>query len=78
MASVIMHVLEEAATDPNLNAWWQTSSGMDNADKCAWTFQPTQTAPNGSRYNVQWGSRKFLIQRNWVTVNGGYCSMQYP
>ncbi len=78
MASVIMHELEEAATDPDLNAWWQTSTGMENADKCAWTFQPTQTAPNGSLYNVQWGSRKFLIQRNWVNANGGYCSLQYP
>jgi hypothetical protein len=78
MASVIMHEMEEAATDPDLNAWWQTSTGMENADKCAWTFGTTSTAPNGSDYNVQWGPRKFLIQQNWVNANGGKCSMQYP
>ena len=78
MASVIMHEMEEAATDPDLNAWWQTSTGMENADKCAWTFGTTNTAPNGSDYNVQWGPRKFLIQQNWVNANGGKCSMQYP
>lgn len=78
MASVIMHELEEAATDPDLNAWWQTSTGMENADKCAWTFGTQLTAPNGSKYNVQWGPRKFLIQQNWVNANGGKCAMQYP
>ena len=78
MASVIMHELEEAASDPDLNAWWQTSTGMENADKCAWTFGTTSTAPNGSKYNVTWGTRKFLIQQNWVNANGGKCAMQYP
>ena len=77
MASVIMHEMEEAASDPDLNAWWQTSTGMENADKCAWTFGTQQTAPNGSKYNVQWGPRKFLIQRNWVNVApSGKCDMQ--
>ncbi|MEK8033564.1 hypothetical protein AACH06_22310 [Ideonella sp. DXS29W] len=78
MASVIMHEIEEAATDPDLNAWYETSTGMENADKCAWTFGAQQTAPNGSKYNVQWGPRKFLIQQNWVNANGGKCAMQYP
>lgn len=78
MASVIMHEIEEAATDPDLNAWWQTSTGMENADKCAWTFGTQLTAPNGSKYNVQWGPRKFLIQQNWVNANGGKCAMAYP
>ncbi len=78
MASVVMHELEEAATDPDLNAWWQTSTGMENADKCAWTFGTTYNPGNGSMANVKWGSRDYLIQRNWVNANGGLCSMQYP
>jgi hypothetical protein len=78
MASVIMHELEETATDPDLNAWWQTSTGMENGDKCAWTFGTTYTVGNGSQANVKWGSRDYLIQRNWVNANGGLCSMQYP
>jgi len=77
MASVIMHEMEETASDPDLNAWWQTSTGMENADKCAWTFGTELTAPNGSKYNVQWGPRKFLIQRNWVNVApAGKCDLQ--
>jgi hypothetical protein len=77
MASVVMHELEEAATDPDLNAWY-SSSGYENADLCAWTFGTTYNPGNGSKANVKWGSRDYLIQRNWVNANGGLCSMQYP
>ena len=37
MLSVVAHELEEAVTDPELNAWYD-SRGAENADKCAWTF----------------------------------------
>ena len=37
MISVIAHELAEAATDPLLNAWFD-SAGYENADKCAWDF----------------------------------------
>ena len=47
MASIIAHELEEAATDPDLNAWYD-SRGDENADKCAWTFGTTYTAANGA------------------------------
>jgi hypothetical protein len=81
MASIIAHELEEAVTDPDLNAWYDTR-GYENADKCAWTFGTTKTAPNGSKYNVtlpngSGGSRSYLIQQNWVNANGGYCAMSY-
>lgn len=74
MASVITHELEETATDPGLNAWYD-STGKENADKCAWTFGTTQTASNGSKYNLTLGGLQFLIQRNWVNASGGYCSL---
>jgi len=48
MASIIAHELEEATTDPDLNAWYD-SRGEENADKCAWTFGATALAPNGSQ-----------------------------
>jgi len=76
MASIIAHELEEATTDPDLNAWYDTR-GYENADKCAWTFGTTSTASNGSLYNVTLGTRQYLIQRNWVNASGGYCSMSY-
>src|SRR5579863_1734983 len=74
MASVISHELEESATDPDLNAWYD-SSGAENADKCAWTFSPTYFAPNGSFANMNLNGLDYLIQRNWVNASGGYCSL---
>ena len=76
MVSVIAHELEEAATDPQLNAWYDTR-GYENADKCAWTFGTTYSAANGSTANMHLGTRDFLIQRNWVNASGGYCALSY-
>jgi hypothetical protein len=76
MASVISHELEEATTDPDLNAWYD-SKGNENADKCAWTFGTTQTATNGSKYNMILNGTYFLIQQNWVNASGGYCALSY-
>jgi hypothetical protein len=76
MVSVIAHELEEAATDPDLNAWYD-GSGAENADKCAWTFGTTSTATNGAKYNVTWGGTQFLIQQNWLAGASQGCAMAY-
>jgi len=76
MASILAHELEEAVTDPDLNAWYDRR-GYENADKCAWTFGTTYTK-NGAQANMQLGTRDYLIQRNWVNAKGGYCATQYP
>jgi hypothetical protein len=75
MASIVAHELEEAVTDPDLNAWYD-NRGYENADKCAWTFGTTYSAGTGLA-NVKLGSRDYLIQRNWVNASGGYCAMAY-
>jgi hypothetical protein len=77
MASIIAHELEEATSDPDLNAWYDRR-GYENADKCAWTFGATYAAVNGALANMQLGTREYLIQRNWVNASGGYCAKQYP
>ncbi len=77
MASIIAHELEEAVTDPDLNAWYDRR-GQENADKCAWTFGTTSTASNGSQYNMVLGGSQYLIQQNWVNASGGYCALSYP
>jgi hypothetical protein len=64
LISVLAHEVVEAASDPDLNAWYD-SSGAENADKCAWTFGTTYAASNGSTANVRLGARDYLIQRNW-------------
>jgi len=75
-ASIVAHELEEATTDPDLNAWYDTR-GAENADKCAWTFGTTYSTSNGGVANVNFGGKDYLIQRNWVNASGGYCSMSY-
>ncbi len=75
-ASIVAHELEEATTDPDLNAWYDTR-GEENADKCAWTFGTTSNNGTGV-YNMVLGGRDFLIQQNWVNANGGLCSTHFP
>ncbi|MBV9084384.1 MAG: hypothetical protein JOZ62_17050 [Acidobacteriaceae bacterium] len=80
MVSVIAHELEEANTDPDLNAWYDRR-GSEDADKCAWTFGSHQLqAPNGAYYNMTWlgadgTDRYFLIQRE-LAVNSR-CYIDY-
>jgi hypothetical protein len=77
MASIIAHELSEAATDPNLNAWYD-KKGYENADKCAWTFGTTYSVANGSKANVKLGNRDFLIQQNWVNGSSQFCALKFP
>jgi len=76
MVSIVAHELEETATDPNLNAWYDRR-GYENADKCAWTFGTEYTVSNGSKANMNLGGYDYLIQRNWVNSNNGYCALSY-
>ena len=75
MASIIAHELQEATTDPDLNAWYDRR-GYENADKCAWTFGATKVT-NGAHWNMTLGGLNFLIQQNWVNASGGYCALSY-
>jgi len=76
MISVIAHELQEACTDPLLDAWYD-ASGNENADKCAWTFGTEYLAGTGFA-NVRMGNRDYLIQQNWIPTDGGYCGLHYP
>lgn len=80
MVSVIAHELEEANTDPNLNAWYD-ANGAENADKCAWTFGQSLTLLSNGAYSnmtlpgLSTASRNYLIQRN-LDVNS-LCYVNY-
>jgi hypothetical protein len=77
-ASVLAHELEEAVTDPNLNAWYSSFDGQENADKCAWTYGTTSLASNGAKYNQTFGTMKYLIQQNWLIAATQKCVQHYP
>jgi hypothetical protein len=73
--SVLSHELEEANTDPDINAWLD-SRGAENADKCAWTFGHHQLqAANGSFYNMTFNNRQWLIQRNILKSGSSFYCM---
>jgi len=72
----ICHETREAVTDPDLNAWYDRQ-GMENADKCAWTFGAMYQTSNGSKANMKLGGKNYLIQRNWVNAGSGYCALKY-
>ena len=72
--SVLTHELEEATTDPDLNAWYD-ARGSENADKCAWTFGHAQYQANGAWANMAFGGRNWLIQRNILKSGGNFTCM---
>ena len=73
MANIIAHETEEAITDPDLNAWFD-SSGQEDADKCNFRFGPMSTASNGSKFNQTLAGRHWLIQMEWENSRGGGCA----
>ena len=69
--NTLAHEIEEATTDPDLNAWYDRR-GQENADKCAWKFGTT-TGASGALSNITVGSKRFLVQMNWVNSGSGGC-----
>ena len=54
LANVTAHEISEARSDPSTPGAWYDSSGMENGDKCAWTFNvPLVTFSNGSQWKLQ-------------------------
>ncbi|HEX7285973.1 MAG TPA: hypothetical protein VF532_07305 [Candidatus Angelobacter sp.] len=83
MINVIAHEQEEAISDPDLNAWFD-SGGQENADKCNFTFGTTSGCTAGSlctptgisvaaRFNQTFGNHVWMIQENWKNAGGGGC-----
>ena len=57
----------EVASDIKQQGWFKDCDGIpENADLCAWTFDRVYQSNDGSHYNMQLGSKKFLIQANWA------------
>lgn len=53
LVNVSGYELSEVRTDPQLNAWYD-SSAAENADECAWAFgTPPLTFTNRSQWKIQ-------------------------
>jgi len=58
--NVSSHEQMEAATDPLLSAWYD-SSGNEIGDKCAWKFGTR----NSSGADVVWNGHGYILQKEW-------------
>jgi hypothetical protein len=75
--NTLAHEIEETTTD-KLGTAWYDNRGFENADKCAWTWGTTKTAPTGGTYNMQLADGKYyLIQQNWVNAGSGGCALSF-
>jgi len=83
LINVLTHETEEAITDPDLNAWFD-SSGAEDADKCNFNFGATSTCnanglcsaagtAAGAKYNQTFGNNNYMMQQEWENANGGAC-----
>jgi hypothetical protein len=72
LANVSAHELSEARTDP-VGTGWFDSSGAENGDKCAWTFNiPLITFTNNSRWKVQgeWSNNAYNSGTGYPNSSG--------
>jgi hypothetical protein len=86
--NIFAHELSEAVTNPKGGAW--ETSGIEDADNCAWTFGEIDRDPsallssiyhaqNGADADLRLHGHDYMVQRNWVNVDGsGYCAMGLP
>jgi len=63
MVSIIAHELQESITDGLFDGYY-SPSGYENADQCAWTFGTYYYVSGVGYWNVQVGTKNFLIQQN--------------
>ena len=73
LANVSAHELSEARTDPANPGAWYDSSGQENGDKCAWTFNvPLVTFSDGTRWKVQgeWSNAAYTAGSGYPNSSG--------
>lgn len=74
--SILAHEITETITDPTFTSWISIDGQMlENGDLCAWRFGEVYKLQNNSYANIRLNNKEYLIQENWVNLNGGYCSL---
>ena len=71
VVNIYAHEVVEAVTDLDGGGWWRDCDGNENADICSWTFDVIKQSSDGSHYNVEFSTGKFLIQTNWAYKPSG-------
>ena len=73
IANVSGHEFSEARTDPANPGAWYDSSGQENGDKCAWTFNvPYVTFTDGSQWKIQgeWSNAAYTAGTGYPNSSG--------
>ena len=73
LANVSGHELSEARTDPASPGAWYDSSGAENGDKCAWTFNvPYVTFSNNTIWKIQgeWSNAAYTAGTGYPNSKG--------
>jgi hypothetical protein len=73
LANVTAHELLEAMTDPASPGAWYDSSGAENGDKCAWTFNVSSVNfPNGTKWKLQgeWSNAAYTAGTGYPNGSG--------
>jgi len=73
LANVTAHELSEARSDPANPGAWYDSSGAENGDKCAWTFNVASvTFPDGNKWKLQgeWSNKAYTAGTGYPNSSG--------
>lgn len=73
--SVVSHEHNEAITDPNGNAWYD-SSGNEIGDKCAWNFGSSLGSTSTGLYNQVINGDRYYMQQEWSNASSS-CVQSY-
>ena len=80
IVSVYSHELLETVTDvDSTTGWFRDCDKQEVADLCAYKFDRILRSSDGSHYNVQMGSNKYLLQTVWANKGNGSsgCVLSY-
>jgi len=66
--NVTSHEITEANTDPELNAWWDNSTGSEIGDLCAWSFGVNGW--DGTLANQMWNGHFYDLQTEYDNHSG--------
>jgi hypothetical protein len=73
LANVTGHELSEARSDPASPGAWYDSSGQENGDKCAWTFNVAAVPfSNGTNWKIQgeWSNAAYTAGTGYPNSSG--------
>jgi hypothetical protein len=66
--NVVSHEHNEAITDPQGDAWYDSSLN-ENGDKCAWTFGAPLGSTGFGQYNQLIGTGTYYLQQEWSNAS---------